>query len=287
MTEAALVWRCPDCGATAAGAGGPPPCPRCGRRTPRRDGVWRFRPGFEPAGFAPRRRDHLRELRRDHFWFPPRDALLCRLLDRCAGGPFDAALEVGCGDGGFLLHLARRCRRLVGLDAYDASLLRARRRAPRAVLVQGDLARVPLADGQLDLAVALDVLEHVEPEAALAELHRLVRPGGRLLLSVPASPALWSRLDVAAGHRRRYRRRDLEAGLAAAGWQPVDATHYQFLLFPLVWLSRRLGLHAVERRPPAPLNRLLGLVDALEVQALGGLSLPWGSSLLCLARRLA
>lgn len=120
------------------------------------------------------------------------------------------------------------------------------------------------------------------PEAA-----RLVEPGGWLLLSVPALPALWSELDEAAGHRCRYTRPLLEAELSRQAWRLVHWTHYQLALLPLLWAVRRAPWRAgrrVERRPPRALGRLLGAVDALEVRALGRLRLPWGSSLVALAR---
>jgi len=129
----------------------------------------------------------------------------------------------------------------------------------------------------------------VEPQDLLGEARRLLRPGGRLLLSVPASPVLWSALDGAAGHRCRYTRRGLEAELQRAGFALEHWTHYQALLFPLLLLARRLpvrGLHRLERRPPGALSAVLGAIHGLEVRLFGGRRLPIGSSLCALARRL-
>lgn len=248
-------------------------------------------PELSPPGFRRERRDHLADIEREHFWFPPRRRLLAGLLDRgtSGSGPGAAgrAIELGCGTGGFLPVLAERFGEVVAVEAYGESLAAA---APhsRVVKIQGDVTRVPLADGQFRLAVALDVLEHVDPDAFLAEAARLVEPGGRLLLSVPALPGLWSELDEAAGHRCRYTRRRLAAELARAGWSLEHWTHYQLALLPLVWLTRRgpwRRARGTERHPPRLLGRALGAVNSLEVRWFGRRRLPAGSSLVAVGRR--
>jgi SAM-dependent methyltransferase len=184
--------------------------------------------------------------------------------------------------------LAARHRRVVGVDAYRASLTRARSLVAAVTLIEGDVCGLPLGDKQFDVAVALDVLEHVAPAPFLAEARRLVRRMGWLLLSVPASPALWSGLDEVAGHRCRYRRRDLERELTESGWRLAHWTHYQALLYPAVWLSRRIEGQRrtpLERRPPRALGRVLGAVNDLEVSLFERRRLPFGTSLVALAQR--
>ena len=288
MAETGLVWACPGCGGRLAEAPGALRCGACDRAVPEEDGVWRILHDFRPEGFPPERRSHLEALERSHFWFGPRRRLLVRLLERAEERGASAAVDLGCGCGGFLAELARRYAVVVGIDAYGESLAVARSRAAGAVLVEGDACRVPLAGDQFDLAVALDVLEHLEPARLLREARRLVRPGGWLLVSVPAYAALWSRLDEEAGHRRRYDRRLLARQLSDSGWTLEHWTHYQAALLPLVWLGRRLPVASaqrLERHPPAPVGRLLGGVNALEVRLFGRRRLPFGSSLCALARR--
>lgn len=286
----AVNLACRDCALPLVRTADAARCPRCGARLERRDGICWVAGDGPPAGFTAARRDHLALLAARHFWFPPRRRLLARRLD-LTGRSFERALELGCGTGDFLPELARRAPIVAGVDGYRESLAAARRACPRAELFAADLERgLPLAAAQFDLVVALDVLEHVDPEIALAEIRRLTPPGALLLLAVPALPALWSDLDRAAGHRQRYRRRTLEPRLAAHGFRLAATTHYQFLLLPLVYLSRRLGgatLARVERRPPAPIARLLGAINAVEVACFGGRSLPWGSSLVATAERVA
>ena len=102
-------------------------------------------------------------------------------------------------------------------------------RGPRndeLLLVRGGAERVPLRGAAFDWVLALDVLEHLKDDAgALAEAARLLKPGGRLVLTVPAWPGLWSEHDVALGHHRRYRRADLVRRVRSAGLE-VERTTY-------------------------------------------------------------
>jgi SAM-dependent methyltransferase len=188
---------------------------------------------------------------------------------------------VGCGTGSFLPVLAARADRVVGIDPL-AKETEATRRATAE--------RLPFPDATFGLAVCLDVLEHVDDEAALTELARVVRPGGLLIVTVPAFSWLWSARDDAAAHRRRYGRAQLTQVLEAAGFDVAEIAYYQFFLFPLVVASR----WAARRRPdvlehehfPAPfLNRALTFVNTLEVRFGSRVKWPFGSTLAVAARR--
>jgi len=284
-----LAWSCPTCRRPlAVAASGELGCAACGGRLRRSGGVWSVTTSFRPAGFSVERRDHLHGLvDQGHFWFPPRDALVLRCLRRLGIGATNRLVELGCGQGRFLARVAPLVRRRTGVEGHRESLARARVADPAALLVHADVTDVPLAGAQLDVAVALDVLEHVPALAFLLEAARLVRPGGHLVLSVPAIPALWSAADEIAGHRCRYDVATLRAELAASGWRMLDYTHYQFVLLPLVALSRlgnRQTRPGLERRPPRWLNRLLGAINAAEVGLWRG-RVPIGSSLIAWAER--
>jgi SAM-dependent methyltransferase len=141
--------------------------------------------------------------------------------------------------------------------------------------------------------VARDVLEHVDDRAALAECHRVLRPGGVLLASVPGWPVLWSERDVRAGHLRRYRRIDLEHVLETSGFRVLEVRGYPFLLLPLVIVSRLVvrfsGRRQLTREEQVPdrVNRALSRLARFEV-GLGRFSWwkpPTGSSLVAVAVR--
>lgn len=282
--NAAPTFLCRICGVASPARGDLWGC-ACGASFRSKGGIWRI-DALEPEGFSAASRGHLATFEEDHFWFEGREKLLLACLDRLPRQP-RRAIDLGCGNGRFLAALADRGVEVTGVDAYADSLARALTRAPQAHLLAADVTAVPLEAAGFDLVAALDVLEHLEPPRLLAEARRLLAPGGRLLLSVPAFASLWSARDERAGHKKRYRRRLLEAELAESGFQLDFATHYQFLLFPLVWLSRKLDAkrkQPLERRPPAPLGRLLGAINLFEVGWWGRRSLPWGSSLIALAR---
>ena len=245
-----------------------------------------------PPGFAPFTRERLERLRAIegwHFWFAGRRALVAFLLRRFAAGR-GVALDLGCGTGGALDALGPGRGAVLGLDLRPEGLAETRRRRPDAWLMQADAVQLPLADASVDVVTALDVLEHLDDATALAEVRRVLRPGGVLVLTVPALPWLWSFRDRDAGHRRRYRRRDLRARLQAAGLRVLWMNHYQALLLPVVALTRLLGRNhrawrdREELRLPF-LNGLLAVVSRLEVRLSAHVSWPAGSSLAAVCAR--
>jgi SAM-dependent methyltransferase len=203
-------------------------------------------------------------------------------------------LDAGCGSGRNMVELARRGR-VTGIERASQSLAVARARHAGEV-VPGSLADpLPFADGAFDLALALDVLEHVADDAAaLRELHRVLAPGGRLLVTVPQYAWLWGEHDVLAHHHRRYTRTALLNGAAAAGFAPERVTAFNTLLLPAI-AAARLYQRARRRSEPASdlgrtapgaLNGALERVLRAEAALLRrGRDLPAGVSLLAVLRR--
>ena len=257
------------------------------------DGVPVLIPGGADAAepsFRAERLERLAAIEEEHFWFGPRLALVERLLDRHGPAPGALVLDVGCGTGSLLDPLRRRGYRPLGLDVRPEGLASVRARDPDAWLVQAEADHLPLRDGSVDAVVALDVLEHVDDRAVLAEVARVLRPGGLLVVSVPAYPWLWSRRDEDAGHLRRYGRPGLERVLADAGLAPSELLRYQCLLFPLVAVSRLAGrrgpaVRDLEDAPPRLANRALGAVNRLEVRLGRRVRYPFGSSIVAAAEK--
>lgn len=263
-------------------------CSRCGIGYTLKDGIWRSADNFEPPGFSAATRDHLLRLEKDHFWFPPRLKLVTKLVKKLLSPKRSALIELGCGTGSLLAATLGITDMYVGVDGHDRMLEKCLKSGDRCWLIHADATRVPLESNQFDLVVALDVLEHLEPMALLSEARRLARPGGKLLVSVPAFNFLWSRVDVAAGHRCRYHVGLIKKQLHLSGWRLAGYTHYQFLLFPAVVISRLLAPQArtkLERYPRSWMNRIGGLINELEVNLLSGFRLPWGSSLIVRAEK--
>ena len=203
----------------------------------------------------------------------------------------DVLLDCGAGTGAFARAMEASCRVLV-LDDHEEALrlLRQRFRPEQILSLAGD--QVPLPDGSLDYVTALDVLEHVSDDAAVVRgFHRLLKPGGLAVVTVPAGMALWSDWDEALHHCRRYSRRQLRALFPAAHWELVHANYTNVIAYPAVWLvrkwRRRPGAAAgprAEDRVPAPwLNRLLQRIFVATGRC--RIPFPFGVSLLLVARR--
>lgn len=227
----------------------------------------------------------------DHWWFRGRRRIVNGELERLAL-PADARLlDAGCGSGRTLDDLARYGR-VIGLDISPTAVSVARARGHDVRLA--DIADIPLPAGRFDVVTCLDVLEHVaDDRRALSELVRVTRPGGAILVTVPAYPALWSQHDVANEHFRRYRRTALRALAAETGCAFVRDTHFNALLLPPIALVR-WGMRLVGRPRGAPSDldltpARLGGVFELPLRAeahflAAGGRLPFGLSLLMVLR---
>lgn len=227
----------------------------------------------------------------EHWWFAARRRIVSALIARQVPLPADARiLEVGAGTGSNLAMLQRLGR----VDAIEpdapARALASQRGGFR--VDSGSLPdRVRLVDGRYDLIVLLDVLEHIADDAgSLAVLAAKLAAGGRLVVTVPAAPWMWSAHDVAHHHQRRYTRRALRAVMAASGLRVRHISHFNTLLYPPIAVARLAGRlsgrqGSDEALPPWPLNALLSHVFAIERLWVARRSLPFGVSLLCVAER--
>jgi SAM-dependent methyltransferase len=208
-----------------------------------------------------------------HWWYRGRRRIVLDAIERLPL-PADARLlDAGCGSGALLAQL-QRFGAVSGVDVNPVAVACARERGVGAVET-ASVERLPFADDEFDLLVCLDVLEHVADDGrALAELRRVSSPGGFLIATVPAYPALWSPHDVAAGHRRRYRAGELRARAESEGWRPVSQTGFNVFLLPLAVCTRSLARirHARPRSDlllsPHWLDRVLELPIKAEAVAI-------------------
>jgi SAM-dependent methyltransferase len=233
-----------------------------------------------------------------------RVALMARTLAahlparRAEGGAPARVLDAGAGRGTLALTLAGRGYAVTALDDSAEFLTYLNERAARQrrlALVRGDVAALPLGAGVFDGAVCGEVLEHVPDDgAAVAELARVLRPGGVLVATVPAGRGRYSWLDRWAGHARRYELEELRALVVAAGFRVVRLHHWGFpfgLLYERLVQRPVLGRQA--QRGAAPglalqvgraglTTRIAAALFAADHRCDG---LPWGPGLLLVARR--
>lgn len=142
-----------------------------------------------------------------------------------------------------------------------------------------------------DLIALLDVLEHVpDDSASLCAIYNRLKPGGALLLTVPANPWMWSGHDVAHHHFRRYNKADVERLARDAGFHVQLLSYFNTLHFPLIAAVRILGKAfgkeaADDKLPSAPVNKVLNAIFASEAGLIGRLPMPFGVSLVAVLRR--
>ncbi len=259
------------------------------------------RPEYDPTWYEP-----LVAVEDHHFWFRARNRAIAMLVRQVTSGfsPGYRILEVGCGTGNVLRALKSACPTgtVVGMDLFQDGLQHARARLPGTLLVRGDALRPPFA-GSFAVVGMFDVLEHIEDDlGVLRSLRSLIAPDGALMITVPASPSLWSYFDQVALHVRRYELAELKIKLHEAGFTVEYISPYMASLYPVLWLGRRIAARR-DRRPPTDADRARDLVNhELRVNPLAGAvlgavleqelrwlrsrrRLPAGSSLIAIARR--
>ena len=224
-----------------------------------------------------------------HWWFASRREIIATILKPYAR-PEKALriLEVGCGSGGNLAML----KNLGQLDAieYDREAMEFARARSGVDVVQGALPDdLPVPDAAYDLIVLTDVLEHIGPDrSSIAALSRKLAPGGRLLVTVPAMPWLWSAHDVVHHHHRRYTRASLGAVIEAGGMRIEKIGYFNMLLFPLAVFLRALKFARGDRSGddvmPSPMvNRALRALFTSEKHLIGRVRFAFGLSVYAVA----
>jgi SAM-dependent methyltransferase len=235
--------------------------------------------------------DRMAELDQVHWWFVARRRILETLIRRAVRLPAKARiLEVGCGTGHNLAMLKK-------FGSVEASELDRSARAVANKRLRGKVKEAKLPDlsmferNSYDLVALLDVLEHVPDDlASLRAIHRRLRPGGKLLLTVPANPWMWSAHDTAHHHFRRYTKGSLEELFLRSGLEVELLSYFNTLLYPLVAAARLVGKvtrsrSADDKLPGDLVNGVLERVFGFEAGLLGRVPMPFGVSLVAIVRR--
>ena len=234
------------------------------------------------------------EVDEHHWWYRGRRRIIAAELAQLPIPPHAAILDAGCGSGRTMVELVE-LGEVHGVELDPEAVEVARARSAGEIVV-GRLEELPFGDDTFDLITCLDVIEHTpDDRVTLNELRRVSKPGGWLLLTVPAYQALWSTHDVANHHFRRYNRRTLRAAALAAGWSVDRMTAFNSLLLApaaAVRLAqrRRLGREEESYTPdlklgPEWLNGVLEQPLRAEARWLTrGRTLPAGLSLLAVLR---
>jgi SAM-dependent methyltransferase len=230
---------------------------------------------------------------RDHFWFRGFRGFVEPLVAAAAPGRDAAILDCGCGTG-HNLQLLRRYGHSIGIDLTWAGLQFARARGERRI-ARASATGLPFPNDTFDLVTSFDViyaLEAADERQALREMHRVLRPGGHLVINVAAMELLRGNHSVLSAEVRRYSRAALRERLETAGFEIRRMTYTNATILPVVaavrWMQRLSGHEESNQEisiPPAPINALLSMALAVESAAVRVVNMPFGSSLMALARR--
>jgi SAM-dependent methyltransferase len=232
------------------------------------------------------------EIEANHWWFVTRRKLLSRIIRELGVAPDAPILDLGTSTGTNLRMLKDLdCRNAIGLDKSPAAIRFCAEKGLGRV-EQGDVCDLPFADEHFACVLATDIVEHVDDDVrALSEICRVLAPGGTAVITVPAFESLWGVQDDVSHHKRRYRKRQLEARLRAAGLEGVEVFYFNYLLFFPIWLARqvihylRLQVRNENLVNTSLINRVLTAIFTLDVYTARWVRAPFGVSILAIARR--
>ena len=268
-------------------------CEQCGIEEGA-DGIFRPRDRGDDVNYPEEGADLTATIEETSFWFRHRNQVLELILERYPPG--GTLWDVGGGNGFQAMALERSGRSVVMVEPGATGCHNARKRGVRWV-AQATLESLSLPAGWVHGISMLDVLEHLrDPRAVLREAHRVLRPGGRAYVTVPAFGVLWSDEDIYARHERRYRTETLSADLEQSGFVVEYITHYFQPLFLPILLLRSLPYRITggkpqemdlsEHKPGGVGQRILEAMLARERNALSrGRRLAFGSSLIAVGRK--
>jgi SAM-dependent methyltransferase len=233
--------------------------------------------------------DRMAENDSTHWWYTARRDILHDYVARYAGLPKDARiLEIGCGTGHNLPMLMQFGQvDAIEIDPAARDIASKRLGKPVGAAPLPELTGVER--GAYDMVAVLDVVEHIQDDvAALKAMKDCLKPGGKILIAVPAHQWMWSAHDVVNHHHRRYSKKRLVAAIQAAGMAPTKLGYFNSLLFPLAAAARVAGRmtgrdDSDDSPPPGPVNKLFEAIFRAERHLVGRVPMTPGVSILTLA----
>ena len=231
-------------------------------------------------------------LENSYWWYIARRSLAFELLNNEIDGRKSLRLlDVGCGTGANMSTFAQLTT-TIGIDASTEALRFCQSRGLKTVALS-PVEELPFAEGTFDIVTALDVLEHTDDDLqCLREIHRVGKPKGLVLITVPAYGFLWSEHDEALKHRRRYTAHELRNKLTVTGFEVVRTSYFiSTLFFPILALRIWQGLRKDSTQPKTSIYVLPNLINsalvgllALERRVFRYINIPFGVSIIALAR---
>jgi len=227
------------------------------------------------------------EAEANHWWFVVRRQLFADIIAQLGLAMNARVLDIGTSTG-TNLRLLRDLGYVnrVGLDMSDDAIRWCAEKGFGKV-EKGDACNLPFADGEFDLVLATDIIEHVDDDLrAISEIRRVLAPGGTAIITVPAFQSLWGLQDTVSHHKRRYRMPQLLAAIKQAGLPCRESYYFNYLLFAPIWVARQLikvfgkELKSENQVNNAFVNRLLTWLFKIDVATARVIHPPFGVSIL-------
>lgn len=238
---------------------------------------------------------NINQVEETHWWYKARRNIIFDSFKRVVAiyqNP--KILDIGCGTGFNIAYLHQLgYHQVLGLDFSPDALEYGRARQLNE-LICGDAEKLPVHPDCCDIVLTLDIIEHLKDDrGALSEIFRVLRPGGTLIVFVPAFQFLWSFQDEISHHQRRYTVRELREKILQSGFELKKLTYVNSLLFPIVWFGRmvlkafprRFKITSESQMNPTWMNGILYYIFLTELPLLRFMDLPFGVSILCVCRK--
>jgi len=239
--------------------------------------------------------DNINQVEETHWWYRARRDIIFDWVKRIALAHKDPQfLDIGCGTGFNITHLHNLgYNQVMGLDFSSDALAYGHSRQLKA-LICGTAEELPVQHSCYDIILTLDILEHLDDDRkALSEIFRVLKPGGSLIIFVPAFRFLWSFQDEISHHQRRYTPKELREKISQAGFELQKLTFVNSLLFPIVWLGRiilrafpeHFKITSESQMNPSWMNSFLYHIFLSELFLLRFMDFPFGVSIFCVCKK--
>lgn len=235
------------------------------------------------------------QLEANYWWHVAKRQLVKVLISNLKLKPHKTSLvDVGCGTGKFLEEMDKwaNWEQLIGLDGADEALKFTRRRKAAQVKKADFEKRLPLADNSVDIITSLDVVEHIaDDENLILEIGRILKPGGVVIITVPAHQWMWTYWDDILGHKRRHTRKSVSRLMKLANLETLKLSYFYSYLLPVALVFRFLKCKTGNAGKsdfvtlPEWLNQALIKMAQLETWIINYINIPIGLSVVCLAQK--
>lgn len=237
--------------------------------------------------------DKMYSFEKDYWWFVGKRKLIFDNLPSRGGK--EKLLDIGCGTGIMDYELSKKGFNVFSMDINPRALYFCKKRGLKH-LIKGSVLNIPFKNASFDIVLILDVLYHKQIEddlVALKEINRVLKKGGKLLITDSACQALWGRHDIAVQARERYSKKELCQKLEKCGFVVKKASYFNTALFPFIFIVRKLDTIINRNKPakssldplPGFINKLLTYMFCTEIKIRNYIPLPFGVSIFCIAEK--